>query len=589
MTDSDKNENTGESIAEEIIEAFGGIRPMAGKLGVPVTTVQGWKKRQAIPETRFEQVLEAAVTHDVGLERAHYAYLGGGEIDDEEIEEALNRIAAAVAEDDDEDEVQDENKAGADEERDIVQLPGDEDDDAAGDDDTDEDEEEIVHSVSHAAAGHKPESKREEQPRHWQPSGRSEKREAQASAAVKKEQKRVVRAVGFSLLAMVLAICAIALVLVGPEGAQKNVEEAKTLQKDIDRLNDLHQRLDKRLATLESSNADLKVRLQRLLENNPAVTPDNGEIVTRLTKLEQDYAELQILEDKVSPFLDKIGILNRSIEGQETLGESMSGINSVVMNMQGRIDELDTALEDARKDDEELAKVLDSVSRDDLTAAAMLLALNQMRSTMNQEQNFEQDLEIVRRLAGDDEELLSAIDRLAPHAESGVLSKQGLSREFKGVAGEIVLAKMAGEDVSVKDKVMGRLGEIVKVRKEDADPDAQDTEAIVARAEALLDEGDVKGAIAELEKLEGEPAEAAAPFMEQARGTAAADDVSTLMISAVAQRLAKGKIKGIDDLKRVLKGRIYGGGKLPDPKGRGLNLNKMQGLPSLNDRQQGLR
>lgn len=56
----------------EIIERFGGIRPMASKLGVAVTTVQGWKERGHIPEGRFSQIAAAAATHeiDIGLNKA---------------------------------------------------------------------------------------------------------------------------------------------------------------------------------------------------------------------------------------------------------------------------------------------------------------------------------------------------------------------------------------------------------------------------------------------------------------------------------------------------------------------------------------
>ncbi len=56
----------------EIIDRFGGIRPMASKLGVAVTTVQGWKERGHIPEGRFPQIVEAAAKHgiDLGLEKA---------------------------------------------------------------------------------------------------------------------------------------------------------------------------------------------------------------------------------------------------------------------------------------------------------------------------------------------------------------------------------------------------------------------------------------------------------------------------------------------------------------------------------------
>jgi len=50
-----------------LIEAFGGIRPMAHKLNVPVSTVQGWKQRNAIPENRVGDILAAAETHNVDL------------------------------------------------------------------------------------------------------------------------------------------------------------------------------------------------------------------------------------------------------------------------------------------------------------------------------------------------------------------------------------------------------------------------------------------------------------------------------------------------------------------------------------------
>lgn len=53
--------------AGAVIERFGGIRPMAAKLDIAVTTVQGWKNRGAIPESRYQAILDAAAEHDVDL------------------------------------------------------------------------------------------------------------------------------------------------------------------------------------------------------------------------------------------------------------------------------------------------------------------------------------------------------------------------------------------------------------------------------------------------------------------------------------------------------------------------------------------
>lgn len=56
--------------AEAVVERFGGIRPMAAKLDVPVTTVQGWKGRNQIPAGRFETIRAAARKHGVDLSAA---------------------------------------------------------------------------------------------------------------------------------------------------------------------------------------------------------------------------------------------------------------------------------------------------------------------------------------------------------------------------------------------------------------------------------------------------------------------------------------------------------------------------------------
>ena len=53
--------------AARVIEAFGGIRPMAKKLGVAVTTIQGWKERNAIPIRRLDEIRAAAAREGIDL------------------------------------------------------------------------------------------------------------------------------------------------------------------------------------------------------------------------------------------------------------------------------------------------------------------------------------------------------------------------------------------------------------------------------------------------------------------------------------------------------------------------------------------
>ena len=57
----------GQVATSGLIEKFGGIRPMAAKLGIAVSTVQGWKQRDAIPAQRLAAIRAAAVEHDIDL------------------------------------------------------------------------------------------------------------------------------------------------------------------------------------------------------------------------------------------------------------------------------------------------------------------------------------------------------------------------------------------------------------------------------------------------------------------------------------------------------------------------------------------
>ncbi len=70
MAVSDPNPSAPGAAAEatdRVIQVFGGIRPMAAKLGAPFTTVQGWKKRGQIPEGRMEEIAAAAQANGITL------------------------------------------------------------------------------------------------------------------------------------------------------------------------------------------------------------------------------------------------------------------------------------------------------------------------------------------------------------------------------------------------------------------------------------------------------------------------------------------------------------------------------------------
>jgi hypothetical protein len=52
---------------QSVFQKFGGIRPMAARLGVPSSTVKSWHTKQFIPEWRRPAVLDAAKRLGIGL------------------------------------------------------------------------------------------------------------------------------------------------------------------------------------------------------------------------------------------------------------------------------------------------------------------------------------------------------------------------------------------------------------------------------------------------------------------------------------------------------------------------------------------
>ncbi|MEM9211803.1 MAG: hypothetical protein AAGA63_09975 [Pseudomonadota bacterium] len=56
----------------KIIDAFGGIRPMAARINKPVSTVQSWKLRGSIPDEHKPDIYQASEEDDIGLSKEDF-------------------------------------------------------------------------------------------------------------------------------------------------------------------------------------------------------------------------------------------------------------------------------------------------------------------------------------------------------------------------------------------------------------------------------------------------------------------------------------------------------------------------------------
>jgi hypothetical protein len=105
-----------------------------------------------------------------------------------------------------------------------------------------------------------------------------------------------------------------------------------------------------------------------------------------------------------------------------------------------------------------------------------------------------------------------AVAELKTFAATGVPSRAGLVRDFPAVA-DIMLAEVAGDqpDQSLTDRLWSSAASMIKVRPVGY-VEGEGADSVVARIEAKLTDGDLKGAAAEWAKLPEPAKKAGADF-----------------------------------------------------------------------------
>ena len=489
--------------AVEVIERFGGIRPMASKMDVPVTTVQGWKKRNTIPEDRVDDVMKAAAEHNIDLS-------------------GLERVQAEVAN-------------------------------------------ENAQAAPQGGAG--------------KVQGSVSKLEKSAGephdilmAEIRSSTQNAIRTSIWATVILLLLTVAAAVFMFAPSARQvsQNTVELETMKGDVNALGeevrDVNQRtsfmrkiipeeLQSKVDELQTQARNVQNNVQQLTAQAETIqktlfSEDAGSLSQRLTRLEQEFDGFKNAP-QLAALVDRVQVLEKTVNGQVQLDQAIKELTKMVGDIDGRVGQVAgdvekntgrvTTLEDqlakAQEDRTALGKTLEGMSPEDMKAAVTLLAFSQLRSSLNREAPFQEDLVLLEKVAGDDPEFHAALERLAPHANGGVLTSEGLSKEFKGLAGDIVVASLKGEDVSLWERTKARFAKALQIEKDGQLMTGTETQSVVAQAQKQLDDGDVKGAIATLEQLDGQAAQTAQPFIEQAQATAMTGDIEGALQGMILNNL----------------------------------------------------
>jgi hypothetical protein len=535
--------------AEELIERFGGIRPMASKIDVAVTTVQGWKKRNSIPANRTDAILSAAQEHDIDVS------------DLVEIETPANENVSTPVVDDvpaaqgPEPQEAPENDVREDFTRSEVQHIEGENFEAfmRG---------EYTHSVSSSASG---------EDAHPSSVIAAMMHDNMVDMVKRAERRAVMNSTLITIILIGLTLGAFVLVLSPetkvPAELVVSEEQRQETMRQIDRLQTEVQQLQSDVDYVAEEQSFLGKVIPDNLQDRLSGLQEQAEQVRREAQMALDQAksisaevmnsDAEALRARVQAIEEKLGSLSSgpmmqnlaqrynayvaSSGGQDLLEKSTDQLYQVLQQVNSEDPEVvDAALADARDQSAVLSQSLENVPQEDLKAAALLLSMAQMRNMLNREnQPFEEDLSVLMNLVGSDNaELTESLQRLSPHANQGVLTPQGLSDELRSLTGEIVVASLKGEDVSVMDKAKARLNTVLQVEKDGELLTGTETQSKVNTAETLMEQGDIAGAIAAMQTLDGDAAQMAGPWIEKAKAALSAQRVKNTLTQVLTAQAA---------------------------------------------------
>jgi predicted nucleic acid-binding Zn-ribbon protein len=520
----------GANAAQTVIARFGGIRPMATKLGVAVSTVQGWKNRGAIPLSRHDEILDAAAHHGIDL--------------DLELLEASRDTAAEHAEaDSGEPEAPEPTPSfgptAEPEPEPATEHPDEHIDPETGQPETEE-ELQAVRSAAAAAAASAAEM----------PEGEEA---GPATPAPPPPQPRPVGWVPGMLLgaAIVVVVAGGTIVLrdtwlplvtgqgdAAPTGAAKQLAE---LQQRVDRIDtvidraeglrgeftDLQQQVQDRVAKLDQQVQDVAgreivapERVAELSQRVDSATDETAELAGRLdnatTRLETAVGRIDSLAKRVDTLSGRV----QTVENQAADTESVQKLSSRV----AAVDEQLAGMESLRQRMENRANVEDVARTAAASQVARIMVVTELRDALRFKAPFDAELQAARDVLPADAAAQAQLERLAERAAEGIPTQEQLAARYNDAARNAVGAAASGEDGGLLGGVMRRLNNVISVRPVDPGAGGSGPTAILAQAQGQLEAGDLAGAVAALDKLSGKPAEAMAPWLADARARVAATE-----------------------------------------------------------------
>lgn len=255
--------------------------------------------------------------------------------------------------------------------------------------------------------------------------------------------------------------------------------------------------LQDRLAAVERNMSELGDRLAEET-GGPAVASRLSELDNRLQQIENrplpspgvDPATFEQARARIDDLSNQL----------DTLTTRLDDIAQRVASLESQAGEREPAAEAARR-------------------TAVALAVQNLERALEGSSSYEAELRTLRALLKGDHPTL---DTLAAHADSGLPSQSALVARFPDMARATLRAEAVPPEGTWWERLSGRVTGLVTIRPT-GEAQGMSTEAVLARMEARLEEGDLAAAVAEGEHLSGPAADAAADWLADARARVAAE------------------------------------------------------------------
>ena len=335
----------------------------------------------------------------------------------------------------------------------------------------------------------------------------------------------------------------------GPAAPTVSIEEnLRPIEESVSELSDQLSQLGGQVAELEANQPDPSAAVSVEPVDLTPLEAAISDLQSRVAELDTSFAEVKLAADQ-GVALPDAALLN-------DLGESIDDVRKSISELEADLPRRLAALEvsavpadlearlqafSTRSQYDALAarlSELESNSSGELAKqAAIALSLANLVRAIELGESFEAELETLTALAPARPELAA----LQPLAMEGLKRPAQLKTEFADLARLAIRKDNEVSDAAWWQQILMRLRALVSIRPV-GDVEGATTEAIIARAEQRLEEGDLGSAVTELRGLSGSGSAVMEDWLADAEAHLQAEDLLQDLSAQILREL--GQLKG---------------------------------------------